>query len=163
MSPSDQNSFDTDLDWQAFLYVSGEMSADESQAFEMRLADDQAAREAVAAAVEIATAVSNASAVCVAAAPVPDRRRRNLAAVAAALAVCASCAFWLARSADERQRVDGAGLPDLLALWIDPETDWRDDDEDGTVAADDDADELAVPDWMLAAVGGTEIPAEENQ
>lgn len=40
-----------ELDWLAFRYVAGEMTADEAGDFELRLADDQAAREAVSRAV----------------------------------------------------------------------------------------------------------------
>lgn len=41
-----------ELDWLAFQYVAGELDAAEAEHFELRLADDQAAREAVACAVE---------------------------------------------------------------------------------------------------------------
>jgi hypothetical protein len=46
-----------DLDWLAFRYVSGEMTAEEHAAFEENLAESQPAREAVAAAVLLAQAV----------------------------------------------------------------------------------------------------------
>lgn len=45
------------LDWLAFRYIANEMSDDERDAFESRLADEQAAREAVAAAVELSQTV----------------------------------------------------------------------------------------------------------
>lgn len=48
----------SDLDWQAWCYVSGEMTSDESAAFEARLADDLAACEAVARAVELNDALA---------------------------------------------------------------------------------------------------------
>src|SRR5260221_10160936 len=44
-----------DLEWQSFLYASGEMSRIEAEAFEGRLGEDQQAREAVAQAVELLT------------------------------------------------------------------------------------------------------------
>lgn len=47
-----------DVDWLAFRYVAGEMTDDERDAWEIRLADDQAAREAVAAAYELTQAVA---------------------------------------------------------------------------------------------------------
>jgi hypothetical protein len=59
-----------ELAWLAFRFIAGEMTADESRAFEARLADDQAAREAVAEAVELFHAVCAAEAaepICVAA------------------------------------------------------------------------------------------------
>ncbi len=43
----------SELDWLAFRYVAGEMTADESVTFEARLADEQHAREAVSRAVEL--------------------------------------------------------------------------------------------------------------
>ena len=46
-----------DLDWLAFRYVSGEMTAEEHAAFEENLTESQPAREAVAAAVLLAQAV----------------------------------------------------------------------------------------------------------
>lgn len=46
------------LDWLAFRYIADEMSADERETFESRLAEDQTAREAVALVVEVAQAVS---------------------------------------------------------------------------------------------------------
>ena len=47
-----------DLHWTAFLYISGELTPDESSSFEIRLADDQEAREAVTEAVELAGALA---------------------------------------------------------------------------------------------------------
>jgi hypothetical protein len=49
---------DDDLDWTAFRYVAGELAPGEAAAFEARLGGDQPAREAVAAAVELAGAVA---------------------------------------------------------------------------------------------------------
>ena len=43
----------SELDWQAFQYIAGELNAADTERFEARLAIDQAAREAVAAAVEL--------------------------------------------------------------------------------------------------------------
>lgn len=46
-------------DWLAFRYVANEMSHDERQRFEERLSDDQAAREAVASAVELTQTIAS--------------------------------------------------------------------------------------------------------
>jgi len=46
------------LDWLAFRYVTGEMTDEESAAWELQLADDQLAREAVAGAVEVLQTLS---------------------------------------------------------------------------------------------------------
>lgn len=61
MNHSSDNSFDTNrlpdsddqLDWQAFLYVSGELDESDSVAFEALLADDPHAQQALIRAVEI--------------------------------------------------------------------------------------------------------------
>jgi hypothetical protein len=56
--PSQTVADGSDLDWLAFRYVAGEMTADELTAFEENLAESQPAREAVAAAVLLAQAVA---------------------------------------------------------------------------------------------------------
>jgi hypothetical protein len=49
---------DSDLNWLAFRYITGEMAETEVAAFEQSLAESQPAREAVAAAVRLAQAVT---------------------------------------------------------------------------------------------------------
>src|SRR5688572_20635116 len=51
---------DHELDWTAFCYLAGELNAQDQSAFELRLADDQAAREALARAVELTQVVAAA-------------------------------------------------------------------------------------------------------
>jgi hypothetical protein len=46
-----------DLDWLAFSYAAGELTPAETEQFELRLADDQTAREALARAVELCQVV----------------------------------------------------------------------------------------------------------
>ena len=46
-----------DLQWLAFQYIADELSDEERNAFEARLANDQEVREAVARAVELSTAI----------------------------------------------------------------------------------------------------------
>lgn len=58
MTIDDQLKTNSELDWQAFLYIAGEMTEPETAAFELRLANDQLAREAVARAVELTETVS---------------------------------------------------------------------------------------------------------
>jgi hypothetical protein len=50
----------TDLDWLAFRYIADELPATEREAFELRLADDQLACEALARAVELADTIQAA-------------------------------------------------------------------------------------------------------
>lgn len=52
-----QNPTETDLDWLAFRYISGEMAANEADQFELLLADDQNARDAVVRAVELSQTI----------------------------------------------------------------------------------------------------------
>ena len=49
-----------ELEWLAFRYVAGEMSADEARALEQQLAGDQAAREAVSSAVALGLRLAEA-------------------------------------------------------------------------------------------------------
>jgi hypothetical protein len=53
-----------DLDWLAFCYAAGELDAGDAELFEARLADDQAAREALARAVELTQTVAAAETQC---------------------------------------------------------------------------------------------------
>jgi hypothetical protein len=53
-----------DLDWLAFCYAAGELDAAETELFEARLADDQAAREALARAIELTQTVAAAETQC---------------------------------------------------------------------------------------------------
>jgi hypothetical protein len=48
---------ESNLQWKAFLYIAGELSQDEASDFERLLLEDQSAREAVAAAVELVQVV----------------------------------------------------------------------------------------------------------
>jgi hypothetical protein len=50
-----------DLDWLAFRYVAGELDPAEAAAFELRLADDQLARDAVCRAVALAGRMATAA------------------------------------------------------------------------------------------------------
>jgi hypothetical protein len=53
-----------DLDWMAFCYAAGELDPGDAELFEARLADDQAAREALARAVELTQTVAAAETQC---------------------------------------------------------------------------------------------------
>ena len=72
---ADVNGADDDRQWQAFRYVLGEMSPDESQAYEQLLADDQEARELVAASVGLVADLYRAEPIAIAHVP---RRNSNL-------------------------------------------------------------------------------------
>jgi hypothetical protein len=91
MNSGDENIVDLDL--QAFRYVGDDMTDDELQQFEGRLAEDQAAREAVARAMRIGQAVAFSRHVVSRDLSLPSarksarRRRKRLAIVASSVAV----------------------------------------------------------------------------
>jgi len=58
------NERENQLEWTAFCYVSGELGPAEAEQFELRLADDQEAREALARAVELTQIVAAAESTC---------------------------------------------------------------------------------------------------
>ena len=58
MTLDDRQESNSELDWQAFRYVASEMTELETTAFELQLAEDQLAREAVARAMELTETVS---------------------------------------------------------------------------------------------------------
>jgi hypothetical protein len=77
-----------DLLWLAFRYVAGELDVDESEAFEHRLSQDQAAREAVAEAVGLVQAVALGHSPAHTSLPIRRPRRTAMIGVAAGLAAC---------------------------------------------------------------------------
>lgn len=180
MNPEDKS----DLLWDAFRYVADELADDERGAFEERLAEDQAAREAVAQAVQLSQAVASVSAETNSPAPPrrPNLSRSRRSAVvlsaAAALAVCLLLAVGiLFNGADKRGKrpvtettsaeTDRAGA--LLALWSSseagslafPQDDAENENQEQETidsqyleSFDDSLDDFTVPDWMVSAVRG---------
>jgi hypothetical protein len=171
-------------DWLAFRYVAGEMTAEEAAEFECLLSENQPAREAVAAAVQLSQAVELAARN---ARPhrqevvLPPRGRRVLTwrqrLVWASIGAAASLLIAWGLQAWRDGRPAPPAHEDLAGLAVQ----WRaagdydaDDDETGTMndreplesAADarpntavhDSWDDLAAPDWLLAAVGEKNMP-----
>jgi hypothetical protein len=141
-----------EIDWQAFLYVSGEMSPAEAETFEDQLAHDQEAREAVAAAVKLVgrlAASRPAETRALAALPVADRTTRKVAAaatIAASLLVCWS----LVRHSPGPANPSGEDARQLISYWS---AAWSPGDNGSADSiADDEESEVGVPSWMLAAV-----------
>lgn len=156
-----------DLNWVAQQYVLGELDSDAAEAFEARLADEEAAGVALADAVQLMAALRVA-------APVPARSAsgvwRRLAWGVSATAAAGAAVWLLPRTATDvlDREVAVAGpqrAVELVSRWREalpepaatPER-WSDDDLE---TADD------VPNWMLAAVsleieGSDEIPVQEN-
>jgi len=157
-------STDSELDWLAFQYVSGELATVEEAAFEARLADDQSAREAVARAAELvgALAVSRPPSVLQPHSAGVNVRWRKLAGAAcvAALLLLAVSLRMLQVPADRSsgsQPADGVPSSEWMPLWSQA-GDFDLDDLDFNelqrpqVALDGAADELVVPSWMVAAL-----------
>jgi hypothetical protein len=150
-----------ELAWQAFRFIAGEMTRDEHDHFAERLAEDQAAREAVAAAVEVAQATAIALATQPVAsrplAPHHERRSRRWLWATLATAACIA-AVWGALQLDLRSNSSGARQTAALAAqWSEvreqsPATTFDEEfDEDSLIMEDDEALDVA-PEWMLAAV-----------
>lgn len=143
---------ETDLDWTAFRYVAGDLDNASRADFEERLDHDQAAREAVAAAVEVVGAVRL---VAPEAAPTPPVFRYPAlwglgAALAASLLVWFLPAWLLAHH---------RGGNELALAWSDLRAEAEADplveaglDETGLDEMDDDEGPVGVPDWMIEVV-----------
>lgn len=159
-----------DLDLSAFRYVAGEMTPGEAAAFETRLADDQAARDAVSRAVGLSQLVASAAP---ADPPAPARtsaaawmRPLGWMAIGAAAAVLAINVFPRpaanpagAPPTSNVQPTGGRSPADAL-VWARLQSDqeltaaelerWLDEP-----AEPDDAEELLpmpeIPSWILAA------------
>lgn len=102
-----------ELAWEAFCYVSGEMTFAEEDVFEQRLAEDQAAREAVAEAVSIVQGVQAAErwqAAQVQAFPQPASRWTRVAAWSS-LAAVAAAVLVMILTADHRANVAPSAPP----------------------------------------------------
>jgi hypothetical protein len=158
-----------DLHWLAFRYVCGELSADEETAFECRLAEDQAAREAVAAAVELQQAIRVASE--------PSGRRlavrRFVWGAAAASILLAVGVWWLAAGRfpfgtdapspqpGENVAGDAGAARDLALNWADLQRQPGAEDvavpepfvgKDDLPMGEGLGNDVAVPQWMVIAL-----------
>jgi anti-sigma-K factor RskA len=100
-----------DLDLQAVRYVTGELDATESAAFEALLADDQAARDAVEFAVRVAVvSVEDVGAQTPALSTAgPERRFWRMLAAAAALIICAAVAYQFVMTSTDNPGALGTG------------------------------------------------------
>ena len=95
---NDDHGRDRDLAWLAFRYVAGDLGEAQGAVFERRLGHDQEAREAVAEAILLAGAVTNAAAEVRQAARV---RSRVLLASAACILIAAGLVFSQRRMTSE--------------------------------------------------------------
>lgn len=163
-----------ELTWQAFQYVAGELSATDADLFEERLADDQAAREAVAQAVALFHTVCAVEA----AEPVVAVRERAsrravlvpaiALAVAAAILLAVSLNFNLFNRSSPDSKNVAAVTPALADAWSAVRADFASDehasqavsasavlaDTELAIAEEDLALSTDAPSWMTAAVLG---------
>ncbi len=152
-----------ELDWLAFCYVAGEMSAEEFEGFEDRLATDQNAREAVVRAVKLSQAVALSSAVPYVRTASPrdslDRRWRRRSGWTVVSAVAACLALMLTLNAWQHPDPLGVQMADaeasrLVEVWVESQAGTDDQDVlplNGDLEDMGD-DDLSVPGWLLAAV-----------
>jgi hypothetical protein len=142
MTNSETQSNDDSL-WQAFLYMQGEMSTVDAEAFEQKMLHNT----------ELCACKKNTPAV-------PDRSAgrttglRSLAVITAGCCCAALVILIAGRSANlpgmTADSTDGTEASLLVAAWIDTadaDDELYDDDSDSSVESD-----LEVPEWMLAGI-----------
>jgi hypothetical protein len=164
---------EADLHWTAFLYVAGELSPEQSSSFELRLAEDQDAREAVAFAVELAGALAIVG-------PAWSPRGRSHARlpgrrsfVGAAMIAAAACLALAILPALRPTRPIEPDASEVALAWSGlrngADADWMafvdDPHTPGPGPASEAVDgvdastERALPSWLLSAAS---VPGEEN-
>jgi hypothetical protein len=182
MSDIQQN----DYDWLAFRYVAGEMTPDEVAEFEGLLGENQPAREAVAAAVQLsqtvelaATKVQPDSKPLVVTSPsgrsaLSWRQRIVWASIGAAASLFIAWGLQSWRDAGHPALRSQDDLAGLAVQWR-AAGDYEAEDDDGaandrepfespadarpaTGAARDSWEDFSAPDWLLAAVSEMTMP-----
>ncbi len=169
---------DSELDWQAFCYVAGEMADDERASFEACLADDQAAREAVARAVELVQATALAESCEAVAAPAPRSpakftRRTSWPRRLAWMGIGASAALVLAAVALNWDAISARFAPpsvdrgELAAVWSQTRDEIRqivqaEPVEFPPVMETEFVSDESLPSWITAAVFSEPAGAESD-
>lgn len=154
-----------ELDWLAFCYVSGELLDDDRTAFEVRLADDQDACEAVARAVELMQAIVVAQSLgnpqlvtSVVSRGVINWRRRLAWMSMGATAALVLVAAWIQWAATKDLRAPPDGDRQKLAeVWSQTRETVRRivqvETYDAPVTTEsDDPQDAGLPSWLTAAV-----------
>lgn len=159
-----------ELNLLALQYLGDDLTDDARAAFETRLLDDQAAREAVASAVELTLAAREAFAEDAVLVAARDEARRPVAKGAwwnVALAGCALAALvTVSQMLQPGNRPATEGEDALAVAWSEARDEWptsalTDDQEEISDSIVIDG-ELALPTWMLAAVADTKIEMSET-
>lgn len=158
-----------ELDWLAFQYVMNELTEADRVAFELRLEDDQEAREAVARAVELSAAIRmqpsaiQRPTVAATASTMPrvSIHKMMLWVGTLAAAVLVALSLWLRPTLPSAQ---GVGATDIALAWNQlrqaeeetaPTTEPVDDIESDWLLEDEDIDDepvAAPPSWLVAGV-----------
>ncbi len=165
-------SFDDDLEWRSFRYVSGDLADDELTQFEAELETSQSAREAVARAVELGNLVALAetrtgsSEIVVADRDMarPAWTRGGMWLGAGAIAASVAGLIWIGLGNSWRQPGFEANSQ-VAEIWSESITTTTDStlastmsDEPSSVADELAADELTIddmtPSWLTAGVVG---------
>jgi len=165
----------SELDWLAFCYAAGELNAADAESFETRLADDQAAREALAGAIELTQVLAAAEAQSGNAEPgtlvQPAAAMQNqwqsrlswmvvggLASVLLFLGITSAPSVQLGKkfSASKQQLASAwnetrSHLAQVDDLDVVPAFSDVDDDSAASIAMSD-LDEDEAPSWLMAAV-----------
>ncbi len=152
-----------ELAWLANCYVAGELSVDETAAFEARLETDVAACSAVAHAMELNLAIAAAFDAQPATlghqsgAASPSRRTTTVITALAATAVAAAgVALMIGHGSTPTGIARKDGADRLVAAWASGEAARNNVADDDSLDLADDAD-LDPPDWMLAALTAEDV------
>jgi hypothetical protein len=179
-SNDNENTPREELAWQAFRFVAGELDAREHEHFAALLVEDQAAREAVAEAYELAQASAMAMAVqpFALARPTSPIRSARWWWFAAGTAACVAIALGITHFSQPATMVAAATTDALAAQWSEVRQQQGDvsawtveEDLAGEAPSPDewslydaaeveDAAPLVAPEWMLAAVSEHELPGD---
>lgn len=145
-----------DLDWLAFLYLSGELSLEEHAAFEQRLAHEQDACDALVRATRLIGALTTESPVCVPRVerPIQHGWRAFAGVLTTAALVLVGVSLVAVRPLGvNRNQTSEEPIRELVSLWRDAETEEADEAErDRASSLDTEVDELTIPSWLLAAL-----------
>lgn len=183
---------DDELNWLAFRYVSGEMTGDEIDSFEARLARDLAACEAVAEMSNLASCSQQALTAEISELAFQVENPRSMSVrIRAWVAVGSTLAAlgWLlmlltghndrsiVESPEAVTQNDAQAAADLIARWTqsDGESGFSDDLPEITpleLSGADDSEKPHIPGWMIAAVSlektappaddATDMPSQRN-
>lgn len=177
------NNQEHELDWQAFRYISGEMTPDEAAAFEDRLSEDQPARDAVCAAVGLSQTILAAETLAVradlAAAPMPACQAQAKWSLKARWFALGAAACWFLVIAIGAWRLPDAPQSvsaELAQAWSDQmgtielpaetEATAQESFEVQSIETDEPLDPVLaaeVPGWMVEAVHSLQIGDVEGR